>query len=218
MKCYRLYSSIASIMNSVFIKAIIIACVLLFISSASFSQNWEVDFVKKVNPQNPHSNFWKGTTQSSKIIAIATPATLLAVGIIKKDYKLKEQAIKNFAGLAATIVVTEAAKRIIDRQRIYQKYPSIYPDEFKDGESLPSGHAAVAFSTAASLSFQFKKWYVVVPAFAWASAVSYSRFYLGQHYPSDIAASAVVGIGSAWLSHKATAWLTTKKTRLVATP
>ena len=68
-----------------------------------------------------------------------------------------------------------------------------------------------AFATATTLTLECKKWYVAVPAYAWAAGVGYSRMYLGEHYPSDVIAGAVVGAGSAWLSHWATQKLFHKK-------
>jgi undecaprenyl-diphosphatase len=64
----------------------------------------------------------------------------------------------------------------------------------------------MAFSTATSLTLQYKKWYVAVPAYFWAANVGYSRMYLGEHYPSDVFAGAAVGAGSAVLAH----WLVKK--------
>ncbi|GAC1535551.1 MAG: hypothetical protein NVS3B15_16210 [Sediminibacterium sp.] len=59
---------------------------------------------------------------------------------------------------------------------------------------------SAAFATAASVSLQYKKWYVTVPMYAWGAGVAYSRMYLGQHYPSDVVVGAAVGIGSAYLA------------------
>jgi undecaprenyl-diphosphatase len=50
------------------------------------------------------------------------------------------------------------------------------------------------------LSIHFKKWYVIVPAYAWATSVGYSRMYLGEHYPTDVLVGAAIGTGSAYLS------------------
>jgi membrane-associated phospholipid phosphatase len=103
-------------------------------------------------------------------------------------------------------VATEALKIVINRPRPYLKYNDIYPDEIDDGSSFPSGHTAIAFATATSVLLTAKKWYYVVPAYMWASGVGYSRIYLGQHYPSDVFAGAVVGAAGAYASH----WLTEK--------
>ena len=57
-----------------------------------------------------------------------------------------------------------------------------------------SSHAANCFGAAAFLSNQFKncKWSILL--FAWAAIVSYSRIYLGVHYPLDIICGALLGI------------------------
>ena len=56
-----------------------------------------------------------------------------------------------------------------------------------------SSHAANVFATVAFLSNQFKnyKWSLVL--LGWAALVSYSRIYLGVHYPLDIICGAVLG-------------------------
>jgi membrane-associated phospholipid phosphatase len=67
---------------------------------------------------------------------------------------------------------------------------------------MPSGHTSSAFSTATSLSLNFRKWYVVAPAYTYAAAVGYSRMYLGVHYPSDVLVGALLGSGTAYLTWK----------------
>jgi len=56
------------------------------------------------------------------------------------------------------------------------------------------------------LALDYKKWYIVVPAYLWAGSVAYSRMYLGKHYTSDVTGGMIIGIGSGYLSH----WLTKK--------
>jgi undecaprenyl-diphosphatase len=60
-----------------------------------------------------------------------------------------------------------------------------------------SSHAANTFALATFLWLLFSRrhgragWY---PMFAWAAVVSYSRIYLGVHYPGDILCAALLGI------------------------
>ncbi len=63
-----------------------------------------------------------------------------------------------------------------------------------------SSHAANVFGLSSFLWLQLRKWYRwIVLLFVWAFLVSYSRVYLGAHYPGDITAGALVGFFFGWL-------------------
>jgi undecaprenyl-diphosphatase len=64
-----------------------------------------------------------------------------------------------------------------------------------------SSHAANCFAVAVFVSKFFKKRWVTIAIFCWAALVSYSRMYLGVHYPLDILGGAAVGVacGSAFV-------------------
>jgi undecaprenyl-diphosphatase len=56
-----------------------------------------------------------------------------------------------------------------------------------------SSHAANSFALATFLHFLFKRRWFSITIFIWAAIVSYSRIYLGVHYPGDIAGGALLG-------------------------
>jgi undecaprenyl-diphosphatase len=64
--------------------------------------------------------------------------------------------------------------------------------------SFPSGHTSSSFSAVTALSRAYPKWYVIAPSFLWAASVGYSRMYLGVHYPTDVTAGAVLGVGTSF--------------------
>jgi membrane-associated phospholipid phosphatase len=68
--------------------------------------------------------------------------------------------------------------------------------------SLPSGHAALAFALATSLSIQRPKWYVIIPSYLIASSIGLSRIWNGVHYPSDVLAGAALGTTAAIVTHR----------------
>jgi len=182
------------------------AFLLTFFISAQ-AQNWDINLAKDINPRYPTSGYWKFTSNSDYFISAGIPAALLATGIITHDPQLQRKSLEVFGAIVVELAISEAMKVSFNRLRPAEKYPDeIFPYRHIHGKSFPSGHSSLAFSAAASLSIQYKKWYVTVPAYIWAASVGYSRVYLGEHYPSDVIGGAAVGIGSAYLSH----WLNKK--------
>jgi undecaprenyl-diphosphatase len=71
------------------------------------------------------------------------------------------------------------------------------------GYSFPSGHAVIASSGAALMLTlyrgSYKKLAVSVGLAVEAVLVCYSRVYVGDHYPLDIAGGILLGVGVAFL-------------------
>lgn len=65
------------------------------------------------------------------------------------------------------------------------------------GYSFPSNHATNMFAAAAAGSAAQPA--LAVPLFALAALVAYSRVYVGVHFPSDVAAGALLGAFLGWL-------------------
>jgi undecaprenyl-diphosphatase len=61
------------------------------------------------------------------------------------------------------------------------------------GNSFPSAHAANIFAVAAVCTAFFRRWGWLL--FLPALLVSYSRVYVGSHWPLDVVVSALLGIG-----------------------
>lgn len=185
----------------------ILALTLLCVSLKLTAQNWEVNLLNSINPDKPTSSFQQNISKSVYPLSLAAPITMLGIGLFNKDNKLQKQSYKVMGSLLINTAVTQGLKYTINRTRPYAEYPLIInPYTIEKDASFPSGHTSTAFALATSLSIQYKKWYVVVPCYAWAVGVGYSRMYLGEHYPTDVLAGAAIGIGSAYLSQ----WLNKK--------
>jgi membrane-associated phospholipid phosphatase len=153
-------------------------------------------------------SFFKVITDTDGPVSILVPASVFMVGLITKDSITKRKGVMIGGSLFISTVVMTTMKYSIRKARPFITYPEIQQLASAGSPSFPSGHASMAFSTATSLSIAFPKWYVIAPSFLWAGAVGYSRMHLGVHYPSDVFVGALIGAGSAWLSH-----LLTKKIR-----
>lgn len=60
--------------------------------------------------------------------------------------------------------------------------------------SFPSGHAIACFGTATVLTVRHRK--AGVAALVLAALVAFSRLYLFVHYPTDVLAGTVIGVGA----------------------
>lgn len=184
-----------------------ILVLLKFYGFEADAQNIDINLLKSINPRVPHAWYWN--TASDSYILVSGSATLgtLAYSLLKHDKNMQHKAYETIIALGINVVATDGLKSIFNRTRPAEQYPNdVFALTSSDKHSFPSGHTSVAFATATSFTLAYKKWWVVVPAYAWASSVAYSRMYLGKHYPSDVLAGALVGTGSSLLSH----WISKK--------
>lgn len=67
-----------------------------------------------------------------------------------------------------------------------------------------SSHAANTFAFAFLVGLIFKKHYpkLIYYMFFWATMVSYSRIYVGVHYPGDVVCGAMLGVTVSWMVWK----------------
>jgi len=101
------------------------------------------------------------------------------------------------AGLAAG-TFAQIVKHLVGRAR-----PELWlgPTHYAPGSStsFPSGHTVGAFALAGVLVFASRSRTLRVIAFALAAAVGLSRILAFRHWASDVTASAVIGLVTAWL-------------------
>lgn len=135
-------------------------------------------------------------TNSYQYGDIGIPAGLLVGGVLGHNEQMRQNSLFVASSTAMSWGLEYIIKHIVNRRRPFIQNTNIVPVYRAGSSSFPSGHAATTFSTATALSMAYPKWYIIAPAYLWAGSVSYSRMYLGEHYPTDIAAGAALGVGS----------------------
>lgn len=182
--------------------------ILLWTAGQASAQSLDLKLLKSINVRGNYSPVMTNISNSAYFMGAAVPLGLIAAGQVSGDIDLRNKGLKVAETIIVSSVVTELLKRAAARNRPSYTHPDLIKAYApgNDVKSWPSGHTSLAFSTAASVSLEFKKWYITVPAFAWAGSVAYSRMYLGAHYPSDVLCGAIVGTGTAFATH----WLNKK--------
>jgi undecaprenyl-diphosphatase len=82
-----------------------------------------------------------------------------------------------------------------------------------------SSHAANTFGTAIFLWLTLRPFYRWTAwIFLWAAMMTYTRIYLGVHYPGDIVVGALVGAACGWMGFKFSSWLLNRSNVSSVTP
>jgi membrane-associated phospholipid phosphatase len=184
-------------------KRFIITLLLLSFNKL-YSQNIDIKLLRSVYSSEAVSsdNFFRFLSDSEVYLVIGTPAATAAVGLIRHDKTMLRNACVTMASTVLNVAVTNALKYSVNRERPFITYPDIIKKTDTHSPSFPSGHTANAFAAATSFSLAYPEWYIIAPSFVYAGTVAYSRMHLGVHYPSDVAAGAVIGAGCAYITYK----------------
>ena len=148
---------------------------------------------------------WLMTTLSRAGNSGAVWLALLAVIAVFGKRTGRAAALAGLVALVLGHVASDALKELTVRPRpsasaldarLLIPKPSSY--------AFPSGHAASAFSAATGVVLAVRRSLKRVPLWGWgllvlSAAISYSRVYVGVHYPTDVLAGAGLGVACGWL-------------------
>ncbi len=194
------------------LKRIILFISLWVIVFHGYTQNWEVKSLIYLQENHIGSTkFLNGVSSMATPMALITPISAWSYGFIKKDSVFKHKGFVTFIGIGSAMTLSTIFKYSINRPRPYVTHSEITKLGNDFTPSFPSGHTTSAFATATNLSILFPKWYVIAPAYAWASLEAYSRMALGVHYPSDVIAGAFLGTACSYGSYYITKKILNKR-------
>jgi membrane-associated phospholipid phosphatase len=178
----------------------------------AYAQSKDIQILREIHNNHPQSMdpVLKCVTNTYPVIVVGTPLAMGITAYLTHNKQLGVDALEIGASALANAGAVLVVKYAVNRDRPFTTYPDIIPKVSESGPSFPSYHTSASFNTATALSLKYPKWYVIVPSYVWAGTVGYSRMHLGVHYPSDVAMGALMGIGSAWVTHRLNKWYQTK--------
>lgn len=158
-----------------------------------------MDFIKQIDQSfflflnELHNGFWDKVIFLFSSREIWIPFYLLIVYVIVKTYR--KNAIYILLLIGVSIAVSDQfsvlIKNLVERPRpsndLLIKDLVHVVNEYRGGAfGFFSSHASNTFTIATIASLLFKNRSFSITIFAWAVVVSYTRIYLGLHYPGDI--------------------------------
>jgi membrane-associated phospholipid phosphatase len=141
------------------------------------------------------------TDKSILFTSTLVPATLFAVSRANNNYYDENSSVLLALSEGLSAGITFGIKNIFRRERPFETLSNVHYNKSKfllDRYSFPSGHSAMSFSMATSLTLRYPdKPMLISGLFLYSTVVSLGRIYLGVHYPSDVLAGMLIGSGSA---------------------
>ena len=144
------------------------------------------------------------------------PLYLFLIFLIFKNYK--KETLSILLGAAITIILADQITSSLMKPFFARLRPSQDPalqslvhlvNGYKGGlYGFASSHAANTFGTALFVWLALSPFYKRVGwIFAWAAFMTYTRIYLGVHFPGDIFVGAIIGLGCGWVGFRVSQWL-----------
>lgn len=187
-------------MKYALLSAILLAgfAVLSFLISSNNIEvtKWDISAFQTIN--NPHGKILNKimvdlTKYGREVVWISVIILLSVLG--KKDGR--KAAVLLTIAFLILIPLGTMLKTEIDRTRPYSENLLVPPDT---KPSFPSGHATIVSAGAAILFLRFNKGKQAIFSIILgveALLVSYSRIYVGDHYPLDVVGGILLGTGIA---------------------
>ena len=152
-----------------------------------------------------HSPFFDQVMHALSGIIIWLPLYLAILIYLGKRNRRKFLIIILFIAVAATLSdqFSVLIKNIVQRPRpchdpALSGLVHLFRAECGGLYGFVSSHATNSFDVALlSLLFIKKRWFTI-SILIWASVISYSRVYLGVHYPCDVVCGAILGSFIGW--------------------
>lgn len=134
---------------------------------------------------------------------------LLTILVLRKDWK---RMLLFVLGIALTIVLADQVSSSFIKPLVGRLRPTHDLEigslvdtvrGYRGGRfGFVSSHAANTMGVATFLSLYARRRWLTLTMFFWAGVVSFSRIYLGVHYPGDVFCGALLGALMGWIAYR----------------
>jgi membrane-associated phospholipid phosphatase len=165
---------------------------LLFIAFDGDIQDWSQ--TQRTASSDKVSSVFTAFGDGAVLLGIS--AAIYGAGEIGHDDGLRKTALLSLESLATASFIVWMGKFVFGRSRPYsgESSGSFHPFSFKSEHwSLPSGHAAAAFSVATAIAMQAKPVLVDIVAYTLAGLAGVARVHDNKHWASDVFLGSVLG-------------------------
>jgi membrane-associated phospholipid phosphatase len=161
----------------------------------------EAVYFRRASTYNSFNNVFSGN--HTQWATLATPLTLYAAGLLRRDKKMSHTALLAGEAVADAELLTGVLKgvtarrrpiEIPDRANFYDSWFEGSKSRLRGQGSFPSGHTIAAFSVAAVIAHRYgnHRW-VPYAAYGAATLIGVTRLTLSAHYGSDVFVGGVLG-------------------------
>lgn len=161
----------------------------------------DIDLLLSLNGSD--SIFWDRVMTIVSTTVAWIPALLVLLIAIIRNNKMKHISVI-FVFLALSVLLADQFASTLCKPYFMRFRPTHDPmimymvdtvDNYRGGlYGFISSHAANTFAVAIYITMLFKDFRVSFSMFVWAMITSFSRIYLGVHYPGDVVFGALAGI------------------------
>ena len=137
---------------------------------------------------------WRGGKRARWMLLCLTLALVASDAVVGKTLKKTIGRVRPRDAMSE-VIIRDVAKVKPTFFALFQpttRKLSVVKKPATDGNSLPSNHTMNMFAAATVIALFFRCW--GLPMYLLASAVAYSRIYVGAHWPSDVVVSIGLGV------------------------